>query len=70
MQICCFNNTLWYIQITSISQYVDVIYRIAGKFGVEFNLAVWRILLDPNLIPPITRVCMHEGLAHLQHPPN
>ena len=21
------------------------IYRIAGKFGVEFNLAVWRILV-------------------------
>ena len=29
-------------------------YRMAGKFGGEFNLAVWWIMnAPPNLIPPI-----------------
>ena len=28
------------------------VYRIAGKFGAEFNLAVWRLVwAPPNLIP-------------------
>ena len=31
---------------------LDSIYRIAGKFGGEFNLAVWRLArAPPNLIP-------------------
>ena len=32
-------------------------HRIAGKFGMELNLAVWQIVLvrPPNLIPPIAQ---------------
>ena len=34
--------------------YLGTKYRIAGKFGGEFNLAVWRSP-TPNLISPIIR---------------
>ena len=36
------------------------IYRIAGKFGGEFNLAVWRLAQVPlNLIPAKFNICQN-----------
>ena len=33
---------------------LQLTYRMAGKFGGEFNLVVWRLKHEPpNLIPPI-----------------
>ena len=42
------------VAFTQTDRFCDIVnkYRIAGKFGGDFNLAVWRIVrTSPNLNP-------------------
>ena len=56
------------INLASIN---DVTYCIVGKFGMEFNLAVWWILAKlPNLIPPIAQCLYMKQWLIFRLPPN